>query len=277
MHLGTGYHWLWRVSPLYTVHTGECCRTYSTRPPRSHPWLPNPELSCVHSTRSGFPQFAYREYHPPTRAVRSPYYGAFTPPVPVLLIWELHAPCWVNTGFPLYSQYFRVPCMLFQHLALAAVNMAPVLPFSVVGSEQCPAASGVLTTRRTSSYYAHVRILFISGVAPVLFTRGHAYYSPQCPHVIHRHAYHSQDLLHHPWRPAHCVPPPDTPVIVVPDPPGVFLPGVLPAYLYHVVPMRLREGSSRLRVNMSLHGLLHVFLQCSPRGYLGPARVREVT
>lgn len=44
-----------------------------------------------------------------------------------------------------------------------------------------------------------------------------------------------------------------------------------------MVPMRLREGSSRLRANMSLHGLLHVFLQCSPRGYLGPARVREVT
>ena len=146
-------------------------------------------------------------------------------PVPVLLIWELHAPCWVNTGFPLYSQSFRVPCMLFQHLALAAVNMAPVLPFSVVGSEQCPAASGVLTTRRTSSYYAHVRILFISGVAPVLFTRGHAYYSPQCPHVIHRHAYYSQDLLHRPWRQSHCAPR-NTPVIVVPDLLGVFLPGV---------------------------------------------------
>lgn len=34
--------------------------------------------------------------------------------------------------------------MLFQHLALAAVNMAPALPFSVVGSEQCPAASPFL-------------------------------------------------------------------------------------------------------------------------------------
>ena len=200
MHLGTGYHWLWRVSPLYTVHTSECCRTYSTRPPRSHPWLPNPELSCVHSTRSGFPQFAYREYHPPTRAVRSPYYGAFTPPVPVLLIWELHALCWVNTGFPLYSQSFRVPCMLFQHLALAAVNMAPVLPFSVVGSEQCPAASPFLLlanrlilcacshiihkrccTRAVhegarilfatvSSCYSQARILFTRPVAPPLAT-----------------------------------------------------------------------------------------------------------
>lgn len=129
-----------------------------------------------------------------------PYYGAFTSPVPVLLIWELHALCWVNTGFPLYSQSFRVPCMLFQHLALAAVNMAPVLPFSVVGSEQCPAASPFLLlanrlilcacshiihkrccTRAVhegarilfatvSSCYSQARILFTRPVAPPLAT-----------------------------------------------------------------------------------------------------------
>lgn len=152
--------------------------------------------------------------------------------------------------------------MLFQHLALTAANMVPVLSLGIASGEQCSAASGVLAARRSSSYYAHVRILFISGVAPVLLTGTHIIHK-RCPHVIHRHAYYSQDLLHRPWRQSHCVPR-DTPVIVVPDPLGVFLPGVLPAYLYHAVPMRLREGSSRLCVNVSAHGLLPVSCSVPP-------------